>query len=260
MRYVENGKTHVSVIVPGQPYSKARPRVTSKGTYTPAKQKANAEELAWAFKIAMGGPPLRTSVGVHVVFYRRGLQRADLDNLIKQVLDAANKVCFEDDSQVVAIVARLERDDEQPRTELLLREHETSMQRGDGVLSTATCKRCGEDFQWRSYPSAKRVPSFCSQACRSRAEATCETCGETFVKNSPAQRFCTKTCAARSASRREAAATARRAAARPKNHCRSCGTELARQTSVQCRACWNASPKKKTTRAQILAQEARPNG
>lgn len=114
-------------IVPGTPVPKGRPRFTRQGrTYTPAKTKSYEEQIAILGKAAMNGlAPLKTPVAVLVtVFFpipasysakRReaclaGLEkhtkRPDLDNVVKAITDGMNGVVYEDDCQIVRIVAK----------------------------------------------------------------------------------------------------------------------------------------------------------
>lgn len=114
-------------IVPGTPVPKGRPRFTRQGrTYTPAKTKSYEEQIAILGKAAMNGlEPLKTPVAVLVtVFFpipasysakRReaclaGLEkhtkRPDLDNVVKAITDGMNGVVYDDDCQIVRIVAK----------------------------------------------------------------------------------------------------------------------------------------------------------
>jgi Holliday junction resolvase RusA-like endonuclease len=234
----------VDLTVEGQPCSKARPRVTSRGAYTPKAQRENAELLGWEIRRAIGGRAFRGNVQVGLIFYRSNRQRIDLDNLVKQVLDAANGIAWLDDSQVTSIVARLEFDGERPRTVISLRDDSKStMRRGEDALSEAACERCGADFRFHAYPSQK-PPRFCSRGCR--MEAHCDECGKAYYKESRRQRFCSKPCAAKSQSTREKISRARKAASTPKPKCHDCGRELKRRGAVLCRDCWLASPKSRS--------------
>lgn len=125
--------------VPGLPVPKARARVTRAGiTYTP-RETLNYEALVRvAYASACPGRqpfPAGTPLVLQVEAYfplpagapkrlRRHLeagtttpmtQRPDLDNLVKTVLDALNRVAWADDGQVAEIVARKYRTVSAPR-------------------------------------------------------------------------------------------------------------------------------------------------
>jgi Holliday junction resolvase RusA-like endonuclease len=234
----------IEFTVEGQPYSKARPRVTGKGTYTPKVQRINAEALAWEFRLAVKEPFL-ANVEIELTFYRGNRQRIDLDNLTKQVLDAANTIAWNDDSQVTSILARLHYDGERPRTIIVIREDPLStMRRGDDALTQAACERCGADFTYHAYPShAHCKPRFCSKTCQKRAP--CEECGTIYHKRNARQRFCSRPCVSKSTLTREKIARAARRRGKPLPCCGDCGARLHRHGAVLCRTCWRKSPYKR---------------
>ena len=93
------------------PVGKARPRVTRNGAFTPEKT-VNAERLvAWACKKAMAGArPLKGPLWLEVEAWFLPPKQAaspykttkpDLDNILKLVGDALNKIAWHDDSQVI---------------------------------------------------------------------------------------------------------------------------------------------------------------
>lgn len=115
-------------IVPGQPYGKGRPRASSRGgfvrMYTPAATLAYEAEIARLAAIAKGDwPVMATPMSLRVIAHhaipaswsKRKQQQAlqgqvipgkpDLDNVAKAVLDALNGVVYEDDKQVIKLVA-----------------------------------------------------------------------------------------------------------------------------------------------------------
>lgn len=96
----------VMFTVHGEPTSKQRPRFTKGGrTYTP-KQTTDAEALIRSrYLEASGGLVFTTHVGLELQFYMGTKRRKDTDNLIKTVLDALNKVAFEDDYLVHVLSA-----------------------------------------------------------------------------------------------------------------------------------------------------------
>lgn len=114
----------IAFTIPGPPKSKARPRVTSRGTFMPADYRAWKKHVA---ACAMGAPGVRDwdayaqAFRVSVDFYmptRRGL---DVDNLVGGVLDGLNGVMWKDDA-AVAELARVRRlhDKDNPRAEVTI--------------------------------------------------------------------------------------------------------------------------------------------
>jgi len=93
--------------VPGEPFSKQRPRVTRNGTYTP-KETVQAER---AVRAAFGDAGLATmatdtehAFHLRVVSYRYERYGRDADNLAKTIMDALNHLVWADDSQVENLV------------------------------------------------------------------------------------------------------------------------------------------------------------
>jgi Holliday junction resolvase RusA-like endonuclease len=114
------------LIVPWQPYSKKRPRISApvagkaRRTHQDPADKA-AEKLTREHVTAQmaifGLPKLTGNVHLVVRFYRQTRQVVDFDNLLKHLLDSLNGVAFVDDSQITSCDVRLELDRNQPRTE-----------------------------------------------------------------------------------------------------------------------------------------------
>ncbi len=115
-----------SITVPSEPIAKARPRVCGNITYTPTKTK-NYETLVKEIYFAKHGQTIEQLDGMlrmHVRAYFqiprskskkvqeqmhtnaiRPIKRPDIDNIVKSVSDALNKVAYTDDSQIVEVVA-----------------------------------------------------------------------------------------------------------------------------------------------------------
>ena len=119
--------------VPGVPVPKARARITKRGSYTPAKSAEYERKVAILAKKAMleqGFKMTDQAVKILIDFtlprpqyhyktskgktidsvkeqYKFALHtvKPDIDNLIKSVKDALNKVVWNDDSQVIQIEA-----------------------------------------------------------------------------------------------------------------------------------------------------------
>ena len=107
---VQREAWEVRFVVPGRPTPKARPRVVRAGgrarAYTPEATKAFEEAVGWEAKRAGARRPVQWPVEVRVKFVVRH-RRADLDNLVKAVLDGMRGVVYEDDSQVVRLEAEV---------------------------------------------------------------------------------------------------------------------------------------------------------
>lgn len=105
----------LKTFVPTNPMPKERPRLgRGGGAYTPTKTSAYEGWVAVhvASAIALVGyeiPKKGELLLVILQFYRCDKRRADIDNLQKVILDALNKLAWEDDSYVAAIVATVER-------------------------------------------------------------------------------------------------------------------------------------------------------
>ena len=113
----------ISFTVPGRPVPMARPRVTSRGTYTPKRCRNYKTAVALAAKTAMKGKkPLTGAVMVDLKIafavpksWSKAKQKAalglesrpisrnsgDADNHAKAIMDACTGIVWEDDSQVV---------------------------------------------------------------------------------------------------------------------------------------------------------------
>lgn len=114
-------------VVPGDPVAKQRPRATVNSSgqirnYSPQTTK-DAEETVRACFLGSKRRLFEddsTRFGVRLFFFKRNRIRTDLDNLAKLVMDALNKLAWNDDSQVDEIVLRRGYDKENPRTEALI--------------------------------------------------------------------------------------------------------------------------------------------
>lgn len=96
--------TSLELILPIAAHTKQRPRFGRGRAYTPAGTRNWEELLAWRFIERHGRPKLTSPLRVELFF--GGVQaNQDIDNLAKSCLDALNGIAFEDDCQVVELVA-----------------------------------------------------------------------------------------------------------------------------------------------------------
>lgn len=105
--------------IPDKPVPASRPRVTSRGTYTPTRYRRWLEAARWHLLSQKARPvegPVVVDLSVEVdgitieisaaTETRPKRVRGDLDNYAKAALDACNGLAFADDSQVVELRAR----------------------------------------------------------------------------------------------------------------------------------------------------------
>lgn len=219
----------------GEPRSKARPRVSGRHVYTPQKQRDAERALGLALGAAVRAP-IEGPVAVGLRFYRSTRQRVDIDNMVKHVFDAANRIVFADDMQVTVLFAEARLDRKRPRTAIVIGAH--AGEHRQDPTQTDTCPRCGKQYQWVPYASHPK-PMFCGKACaqprRDFGEARCLVCGTCFARVAKQQEYCSDPC-------RVTGMTERNKARRkhPKAHCKVCGKAVSRPSYAQCRSCWRA--------------------
>lgn len=116
----------VTVIIPGDPQGKARPRFNGRsGVYTPAKTAAYEEMIGILAKSSMRGKPVLTGA-LHIDLRAvmpipkgwskdkrnaailgdiRPTSKPDIDNIIKAVSDGMNRIVYADDAAIASINA-----------------------------------------------------------------------------------------------------------------------------------------------------------
>lgn len=134
----------LSLVIPGPPVAKGRPRISTRGgfarAYTPAKTQRYEDLIkSRAYDAMAGAPPLDEALAVDVTAFvappqslskakmaealageRKPLTRPDLDNYVKAALDGMNGIVFRDDS-LVTDLAVSKRYSETPRLEIRVR-------------------------------------------------------------------------------------------------------------------------------------------
>lgn len=76
-------------------FSKARPRVTSRGTFMPKEYRDKQKEMLRQIKEQYTGPAIEGPLAVDMELHGEG--RGDIDNIIAAFFDVANKVIWTDD-------------------------------------------------------------------------------------------------------------------------------------------------------------------
>lgn len=222
--------------IPGPPWSKSRPRFGTKRGYRDPKDRA-AELRTRAVFTRYVAEPFTGNVAVTCMFFRPNRQRIDADNLIKHVCDSGNGILWLDDSQVTAACGIIELDAQNPRTIVMVGEHESTMTRGTDY--TVPCKACGAAIVVK--PGAA-IPTYCSKDCaRSRygdinlsAPVPCKGCGQPFVRKTSEQKHCGIACVPRKG-------VPRPSMQKPKPTCADCGATVSKPGYVRCRVCWKSA-------------------
>lgn len=222
-----------ALVVHGEPYSKARPRVGAGGAvYNSAKQRAAERALSARLREHFRDrPPMSGNVAVVCLFYRSRGGRIDADNLLKQVMDAANGICWHDDYQVTAMVGIVELDRAHPRTVIAMAPHTSTMVRT--LDRDRSCAHCGKTFRL-AFPDAPQ--RYCSRQCGAdaagigrRAPVACAHCGTVFTRRGATQRYCSHAC-------RIVGVRSRRKVA--PRLCPGCQQPIKNRLAARCRACW----------------------
>ena len=137
----------ISLNIPGQPVAKGRPRFARRGkfvsTYTPKKTvDYESHVIACAIEAMQGRLPSKAPIEIQVVLSfeipanwpKKKRQEAidgvimatkkpDADNCLKVIQDGCNKICWEDDSQIVSTILYKEYS-EYPMARVVIRELE----------------------------------------------------------------------------------------------------------------------------------------
>jgi crossover junction endodeoxyribonuclease RusA len=117
----------IEFTIPGDPAVKDRPRWGQRRTYTSPKTIAAEARIVDAFDLAAPlAAPLAGELGMRITFYNRTRHRKDLDNQQKVVMDALNKVAYEDDWQIAELHSERRYDRTNPRTEVTIWEREVT--------------------------------------------------------------------------------------------------------------------------------------
>jgi len=94
----------IEIVVNLPLYSKARPRVTSRGTFMPKAYQDKRKEMLRQIKEQYKGEPLEGPLRLELDVYGEG--RADADNIVGALLDCANGYLWTDDR--VSIIPQME--------------------------------------------------------------------------------------------------------------------------------------------------------
>ena len=111
-----------------EPVAKGRPRVTRTGhAFTPAKTRKAEDAFKRMATERMEGDPLTGPIEVEIhLFFKRPksnksnahVQRPDLDNAAKLILDSCNGIVWVDDSQITDLIVHKRWIDKEPYCEM----------------------------------------------------------------------------------------------------------------------------------------------
>ena len=107
-----------AITVNGNPIPKGRPKFYNGHAVTPEATRDYEALVKQAASICWQGEPTTEPVRVELLFWRSNKIRCDLDNLVKAVLDALNGVVWEDDGQIIQLVAYKNYNKDRPRVEI----------------------------------------------------------------------------------------------------------------------------------------------
>jgi len=107
-----------SITVNGNPIPKGRPQFYMGRAVTPEATRNYEALVRSAAAICWQGDPTTEPVRVELRFWRGDKRRCDIDNLIKAVLDALNGVVWEDDEQIIELLAYKNHNKSRPRVDI----------------------------------------------------------------------------------------------------------------------------------------------
>lgn len=122
----------VRIVIPGQPVSKLRPRMTRNGhTYTPEKTVRYEKLVRDMWKVYgsenFGESPIRMEIDLYMKIPKseskkkkeqmlNGLikhtKKPDIDNVAKSIIDGINGLAYKDDSQIIELTVEKRYSDE----------------------------------------------------------------------------------------------------------------------------------------------------
>lgn len=151
------GDPVAKVAIAGDPTTKARPRFGGGRAYSSDRMRAAQNAIGWSLKAAKVPYVDDSDLAVVIHFETKTMQRRDLDNLVKLVLDGATGIAWRDDEQITKILADVQRGSAHPCTEITIYRV--------GNPYGITCPICNQ----RSSPKGRsRGPyraTYCSKKC-----------------------------------------------------------------------------------------------
>ena len=126
--YASHGLDLTWLTILGEPRPKERPRFGGGRVFSSKTQMADQKRLQHGMSLAFD-EPLDGTIAIACLFYRSTQHHVDVDNLLKQVMDAAKGIIWHDDAQVTASWPALEVDREYPRIAIGVVPYQCSVRR-----------------------------------------------------------------------------------------------------------------------------------
>lgn len=111
---------HVSFTIPTEPLSQPRPKFFNGHFVSNDKKTADYKNLIKSIATELFPTMLEGEICAKIKFFRSTRRRADLDNLLKPILDSLNGIAYKDDTQVTEINAFKYVDKDNPRAEVTI--------------------------------------------------------------------------------------------------------------------------------------------
>jgi len=113
----------IKILVEVEPLPQPRPRFSKWATYEPKRiTEYKAKIKSAGLAVMAGREVIQSAVDVTIRLYRKykrcSRRYGDVDNHMKAICDALNKVVYADDSQIVRCLVEKFTDKEQPRIEI----------------------------------------------------------------------------------------------------------------------------------------------
>ena len=236
----------------------ARIKTKKAHGYSSPRLKEYEGQVGWLLRQAKVKRNDVDDLGVHAIFYVRGNQRRDLDNLVKSLLDGCNKVAWRDDAQVTKLTSEVVRSSDHPRVELVIY---VARSRAQGcakcgrpltntkiTLKAIYCsKECYDSEQQRGaykecvvcgtyvYRDAEKTAAaetFCSPACRASGRGLCRNCGQPNEHPWSTGKYCSAECSEEWHRKKPLASKA------VPGVCEDCGGTTSSARAKRCRGCF----------------------
>lgn len=129
----------IQIMIEGDPIPASRPRFNGRRCYQPKRNMEYRSLVqASAYAAMFGKQPMTGELSAVVKIYRRFKPTArnfgDVDNHLKAIFDALNKIAYLDDSQICRCLVEKFKDAKRPRVEIEIRSDDNVKTTARGIL------------------------------------------------------------------------------------------------------------------------------